>query len=223
MDAGTGAGDAAPGTEARWRAWRVALEQAWASYVSGTTPVGAVVVDGTDAVVAAGRGRRLDADGPSGQLWHTRIAHAEVNALAQLAPSRDVAGHVLLTTLEPCAMCHGAIIQSRLERYAFAGPDPYAGTAGAAMATPQGSRRALLVEGPLADARGAFSVMLHVAWLLGPPAIGHVVAEHDAALPALTEFTRGRLASLRALAESGRFEDAFDLAHDAPLGELSKR
>jgi tRNA(Arg) A34 adenosine deaminase TadA len=106
-------------------AWSVALVQAWEAFRTGSTPVGAVVVALDGTVVAAGRGRRYEPAGPSGQLAGTHVAHAEVNALAQLGTSRHGDGHTLLTTLEPCGMCHDAAVQPTLSRLVFAAPDPY--------------------------------------------------------------------------------------------------
>jgi tRNA(Arg) A34 adenosine deaminase TadA len=94
------------------QAWEQALRLAWEAFRAQTTPVGAVLVDRAGAVVAAGRGRRYEAMAPPGQLAGTHIAHAEVNALAQLSAQRHWADTLLLTSLEPCVMCHGAAIQS---------------------------------------------------------------------------------------------------------------
>jgi hypothetical protein len=85
---------------ARERAWERALELAWESFCGGTTPVGAVVTDAAGAIVTEGRGRRFEAAAPPGQLAWTPVAHAELNALAQLAPDRHYPDHALLTTPE---------------------------------------------------------------------------------------------------------------------------
>ena len=97
-----------PGDLARERAldlaWERALDLAWESFCGGTTPVGAVVTGAGGAIVAEGRGRRFEPAAPPGQLAWTGVAHAELNALAQLGPDRHYTDHALLTTLEPCAM-----------------------------------------------------------------------------------------------------------------------
>lgn len=98
-----------------------ALEQARIAAALGEVPVGAVVVkDG--AVIATGHNRtRTDAD-PTG--------HAEIVALraaAQVLGSERLADCDLHVTLEPCAMCAGAIAHARIARVYYAAPDPKGG------------------------------------------------------------------------------------------------
>lgn len=140
--------------------WDQALALAWESLRAGTTPVGAVVVAPDGAVVATGRGRRYERDGPARHLANSHVAHAEINALAQLEATRRWEDHLLLTTLEPCGMCHGAAIQARVSTVVYAGPDPYGGRQALRFFSPQSRRRPLSVVGPLADARGAFATLL---------------------------------------------------------------
>ena len=75
--------------------WERALELAWESFCGRTTPVGAVVLDSSGVIVAEGRGRRYEKTGPPGQLAGTHVAHAELNALAQLGADRHYQDHVL--------------------------------------------------------------------------------------------------------------------------------
>jgi tRNA(adenine34) deaminase len=97
--------------------WRSAFRQAWAAYVAGTIPVGAVVVDPHGVIAAEARNRIFDAGAaPPGQLvgsWlaGSWLAHAELNAIAQIDAerSRMAEGWAVYTTLEPCPMCAGAI------------------------------------------------------------------------------------------------------------------
>ena len=101
-----------------------ALEEARAAERDGDVPVGAVVVR-EGQVLAAGRNRReADAD---------PTAHAEVAAIrsaaAQLGSWR-LDGCTLYVTLEPCAMCAGAIVLARVPALVFAAKDPKAGAVG---------------------------------------------------------------------------------------------
>jgi tRNA(Arg) A34 adenosine deaminase TadA len=163
-------------------AWHRAMELAWQSFLAGTTPVGAVVADPAGHIVAEGRGRRYEHDdGTRGHLAYCHVAHAEINALAQLPPTRHYEDHVLLTTLEPCCMCLGAAVQSTITRLHFAGRDPYAGSSRLRIDTPQARRRPLHITGPLADPRGQFAELLHVRWLL----------DYGAAEPVLEAQQRG--------------------------------
>ena len=147
-------------------AWQRALEQAWQSFLAGTTPVGAVVTDSVGEIVAEGRGRRYENAEADRQLSYCHIAHAEINALALLPPGRHYEDHLLLTTLEPCCMCLGAAVQATFTRLHFAGRDPYGGASGLVIDTPQALRRPLTVTGPLARWPGRFAELLHVRWLL---------------------------------------------------------
>jgi tRNA(Arg) A34 adenosine deaminase TadA len=165
------------------RAWDRALELAWDGYCGGTTPVGAVVIDAAGVIVAEGRGRRYEPAGPPGQLAGSHVAHAEINALTQLGADRHYEDHALLTTLEPCGMCHGAAIQASVGSLAYAGSDPYAGTGHLDFGVPQTGHRPLRVTGPLPGERGRLAELLHLVFLLQRPAGPHVLAAQRSALP----------------------------------------
>jgi len=104
-----------------------ALAEAALTVGTGDVPVGAVVVDATGAVLGAGRNRReLDAD---------PTAHAELVAIRSAAAalgSWRLDDTTLIVTLEPCSMCAGAILQSRIPRVVFGAWDEKAGAAGSA-------------------------------------------------------------------------------------------
>ena len=163
-------------------AWHRALELAWDSFLAGTTPVGAVVTGPAGSIVADGRGRRYEQPDSTGtQLAYCHIAHAEVNALAGLPPTRHYEDHVLLTTLEPCCMCLGAAVQATITRLHFAGRDPYGGASKLELDTPQARRRPLTVTGPVSGPGGRFAELLHIRWLLDWGAASPVLdAQHDA-------------------------------------------
>lgn len=164
-------------------AWSRCLMLAWDSFCAGTTPVGAVVVAPGGAIAAEGRGRRFEPPAADRQLAHTRIAHAEINALALLPPSRGYEDHLLLTTLEPCCMCLGAAIQSGIVSLHYAAPDPYGGSAHLTIDTPQARRRPPVPHGPLDDERGVFAEQLHLVWLLHVAAPDAVLEPHRTARP----------------------------------------
>ena len=102
---------------------RIALEAAQAAADAGETPVGAVVVDPrTGEVVAVG------ANQPIGT--HDPTAHAEIVALREAA--RKLGNYrltdlMLVVTLEPCAMCAGAISHARIGKLVFGAEDPKGG------------------------------------------------------------------------------------------------
>ncbi|HTH94948.1 MAG TPA: tRNA adenosine(34) deaminase TadA [Rhodocyclaceae bacterium] len=103
---------------------RVALELAMTAGSLGEVPVGAVVVKNGEIV---GRGYNQ----PIGK--HDPTAHAEVMALrdaAQTLNNYRLPGCTLYVTLEPCAMCSGAIMHARIGRVVFGAADPKTGVAG---------------------------------------------------------------------------------------------
>lgn len=131
---------------------RRALLQARSAAEAGEVPVGAVVVaDGVLAAEAFNRPRAL----------HDPTAHAEVLALRAAARRLGhwwLNGATLYVTLEPCAMCAGAVVLARVDRLVYAAPDPKAGMAGSLACLPQDSRlnhRVAITPGVLADEAGA--------------------------------------------------------------------
>lgn len=132
-------------------AMRRALDEARAALDHDDVPVGAVVVhDG--AVIAARHNER--------ELTNDPTAHAEVLAL------RDAASHIgnwrldectLVVTLEPCAMCAGAMVNARLGHLVYGATDPKAGAAGSVfdlVATDELNHRVPSTSGVLADECG---------------------------------------------------------------------
>ena len=103
---------------------REALAQAQLALAAGEVPVGAVVVHG-DTII--GRGHNAPV------TQHDPTAHAEMRALREAARTLGnyrLDGCELFVTLEPCAMCSGAMLHARLARVVYAAPDPKTGAAG---------------------------------------------------------------------------------------------
>ena len=109
-------------------------------------PIGCVVVAGDAEIGAAGNERELRQD---------PTAHAEILAIRQAAASTGrwrLEGCRLYVTLEPCAMCAGAVVLARLDRVVFGAPDPKAGFAGSLgnlVQEPRLNHRAQLTAGVL--------------------------------------------------------------------------
>jgi tRNA(adenine34) deaminase len=100
---------------------RIALEEARAAALAGEVPVGAVVTRGGE-LVARARNRMRDTNDPT--------AHAEmvaIRAAAEVLGTSRLDGCDLWVTLEPCAMCAGAMALARIARLYFAAPDPKGG------------------------------------------------------------------------------------------------
>jgi tRNA(adenine34) deaminase len=148
-------------------AWREAFQLAWEAHAAGTIPVGAVVVDRDGVVLARGRNRIFEREAPASQLANSRLAHAEVNALAQLGMDRSYRDCVLFTTLEPCALCVGAASLSRLPLVRFAAWDVYGGGAGLQHVELEVARELrLAVDGPLSGPLAVLAEALHLAFFV---------------------------------------------------------
>jgi tRNA(adenine34) deaminase len=137
---------AAPPDDERWMS--AALDQARLALALGEVPVGAIVVRG-DEVISTGHNLTHTANDPA--------AHAEMIAIRGAAAAT---GHwrlldcTLYVTLEPCAMCAGAIVLARIPRLVFATHDPKAGMCGSLHNLVQDQRlnhRVELASGVLRD------------------------------------------------------------------------
>jgi tRNA(adenine34) deaminase len=129
----------------RWMA--AAIAEARVAEAHGDVPIGAVVVVG-DEIVARGRNER--------ELSHDPTAHAEVLALrdaaAAIGDGWRLTGATLYVTLEPCTMCAGAIVLSRVPRVVFGAYDPKAGACGSVLSVldrPELNHRPEVVGGVL--------------------------------------------------------------------------
>jgi len=141
-------------TEADEALVRRALQVARAALDTGDVPVGAVVVDADGTELAAACNAREALGDPT--------AHAEVLAIRAAAEALGgwrLADTALYVTLEPCAMCAGAIVLARIPTVVFAAPDPKAGAAGSVLdvlAEPALNHRPRVIAG----IRGAESATL---------------------------------------------------------------
>jgi tRNA(adenine34) deaminase len=130
---------------------RLALREAERAPAHEDVPIGAVVVRSGELVAAAHNERELRQD---------PTAHAEILALreaARVAGSWRVLDAVLYVTLEPCAMCAGAVVLARVARVVYGASDPKAGAAGSVLdvlAEPRLNHRPEVAEGLLAQECG---------------------------------------------------------------------
>ncbi len=130
---------------------REALKQADLAESIGEVPIGAVIVKDNQIIAAAYNRREID---------HQAIAHAELLAIeiaCQRLKTWRLNGCTLYVTLEPCPMCAGAIIQSRIDVVVFGASDPKAGCAGTLMNLlddPRFNHQTEIVSGCLAEECG---------------------------------------------------------------------
>ena len=107
---------------------QAALSLAKVAADKGDVPVGAIVVNETGEILGTGQNLREESNDPT--------AHAEIIAIRQAAEkigSWRLDNLTLVVTLEPCAMCAGAILQSRIKRLVFGAWDEKAGAVGSVM------------------------------------------------------------------------------------------
>lgn len=138
----------APWTADDERLMHAALDHARRATEHGDAPIGAVVSREGELLSAAGNERELRGD---------PTAHAEVLALREAAAVLGgwrLAGCVLYVTLEPCAMCAGAVVLARIPRVVFGAADPKAGACGSVLdvlAEPRLNHRPQVQAGLLAE------------------------------------------------------------------------
>ncbi|HUP44821.1 MAG TPA: nucleoside deaminase [Thermoanaerobaculia bacterium] len=109
-------------SQAQWMEEALALAEEAAA--AGETPVGAVVVDREGKIIGRGRNRRESGD---------PLGHAEIYAIREAAQAIGdwrLEGTTMVVTLEPCAMCAGALVNARVERLIYGAADPKGGFCG---------------------------------------------------------------------------------------------
>ena len=131
---------------------RVALEAARNALASGDIPVGAAIFNSSGELVATGHNQR--------ELLNDPTAHAEIVVIRKAAEKLGdwhLTDHTLVVTLEPCAMCAGAIAQSRLQTVVFGAWDEKAGAVGSVwdlLRDPRSTFRTEVGAGVLAEQCG---------------------------------------------------------------------
>ncbi len=131
---------------------RAAIAEAQSAEASGEVPVGAVVVH-RNQIIGRGQNRVL--------RDHDPTAHAEIVALRAAGlhlRNYRLSDCTLYATLEPCAMCAGAILHARIARLVYAAPDPKAGACGSVLSVinhPRLNHKVEVVSGLLAEECGA--------------------------------------------------------------------
>jgi tRNA(adenine34) deaminase len=113
--------------KAHRRLMEIAIERARGAEGHGDVPIGAVIARGDEVLAAAGNERELRRD---------PTAHAEILAIRAAAEALGgwrLPGTTLYVTLEPCAMCAGAIVLARIPEVVYGAPDPKAGAAGSVL------------------------------------------------------------------------------------------
>jgi tRNA(Arg) A34 adenosine deaminase TadA len=108
---------------------RVALDQQWTGLAAGGLPCGSAILNAEESILAVGRNHAYDPPGgietrAHSPLQHTRLAHAELNAMALLATEADHGSLTLWSTQHPCAMCAAAVRFVGIGKVRFVADDP---------------------------------------------------------------------------------------------------
>jgi tRNA(Arg) A34 adenosine deaminase TadA len=193
------------------------LDQAWLALVRGNVPVGAVILDQTGAIIGTGQ-NMVYSDAPAGiagrqYLARSLLAHAEINALAALTPEPRYGDWHLVTSLEPCPLCMGAIAQATVGRVSYLGADPFNGAVAQRITTRYTSRVSLTISGPREDAAGRLAAGLHLAYFLRRNPAGACATVHHELRPDL-------VAAAESMIAAGMFELA---ERDRPWAEVAGR
>ena len=162
--------------------WKQTFLLAWESFTAGSPPMGAAVVNYTGDVIARARSRRGEPSAPAGQLAGSRLAHAEINALAQLPTAGVYADHTLYTTLESCALCAAATAMSGIGHVRYAAAEPIWGDLEIrGFIQDQWPER----QGPLTDPFADLAVILVIVDMIATGSVGRPLAAFREAEPRL--------------------------------------
>ncbi|MGD7023574.1 nucleoside deaminase [Rossellomorea vietnamensis] len=133
------------------QAWKTCFEQAWLSYCSGSFPIGAVITDENGKVISAGRNKVYEKSQEPGQICSNKIAHAEINAILKidnLETNRNRKKYSIFSTMEPCALCFGAIVMSSIKTIHYAAGDGLAGATNLVNGNNYITGKSISVHGP---------------------------------------------------------------------------
>ncbi|WP_409253000.1 nucleoside deaminase [Bacillus sp. SCS-153A] len=136
------------------RAWKKCFEQAWISYCSGSFPIGAAITDENGEVIATGRNKVYEQAHEERQVCDNKIAHAEINAILQinnLETNTNRKKYSIYSTMEPCALCFGAIVMSSIKNIHFAAGDGLAGATNLIKGNDYISGKNIHVTGPIKE------------------------------------------------------------------------
>ncbi|WP_113930280.1 nucleoside deaminase [Bacillus sp. P14.5] len=132
-------------------AWKECFEQAWISYCNGSFPIGAAITDENGRVISAGRNKVYEKSQENGQVCNNKIAHAEINAILKidnLETNQNRKRYSIYSTMEPCALCFGAIVMSSIKNIHYAAGDGLAGATNLVNGNDYITGKSISVHGP---------------------------------------------------------------------------
>lgn len=110
--------------------WKLCFSLAWQSFKKGSIPIGAVIVDHSNNVIAKGRSQQYEKNGEAGDIYNHKLSHAELQALLKVSRYDHpmIEKYTLYTSMEPCPMCFCALAMSGIRNIEYASNDRYAGS-----------------------------------------------------------------------------------------------
>ncbi|RSK27511.1 nucleoside deaminase [Bacillus sp. HMF5848] len=155
--------------------WQECFNEAWMSFQEGSRPVGAIVIDEDENIIARGKSATFN-DVSDSVIKYNELAHAEVNALLKLdnRVHKQVNNYALYSTLEPCPLCFGAFYMSGIRHLHFAAKDKYGGSTNLLGTTPYMQRKPITIQRSILELEH-LSIVLNVYFDL--------LINHDKSLP----------------------------------------
>jgi tRNA(Arg) A34 adenosine deaminase TadA len=131
--------------------WKKAFENSWEAFKINTIPIGCIIQNENNDIVASGRNMIYSKDNRNMKLCNTRLAHAEINTILLLDESvhPNIRKYTLYTTMEPCILCYGAIVMGNIRLLKFAAKDGYAGATSVNNVHEYSKSRNIKIEGPI--------------------------------------------------------------------------
>lgn len=128
------------------KTWEICWDLSWQAYCDGTIPIGAVITDDKEKILATGRnmsyGNRPD---DTRLIYNSPLAHAEINAILSLNFDEiDIHKCALYSMVEPCPLCIGAICMSHIKKVRYASRDLWGGSTNLLTATPYLRRKEII-------------------------------------------------------------------------------
>ena len=148
------------------QSWQICLEEAWAAYCAGAFPIGAVIANDNDEILARGRNQIRDNGSGTGIVRNHELAHAELNALLSFDSNKKDTTCALYALLEPCPLCFSAFYMSGIRHLHVAARDPLAGSTNLLNTTPYLKRKSIHVHLPNDNALETLIIALNIEYIL---------------------------------------------------------
>jgi tRNA(adenine34) deaminase len=133
--------------------WRISFDSAWEAFKLNTSPIGCVIQNENDEIVASGKNMISSQNSNGMALFNNKLAHAEINTILLLNESNhpNIRKYTLYTTLEPCILCFGAIVMGNIRSLKFASRDKFGGATSINKIHDYTMSKKINIEGPIKE------------------------------------------------------------------------